>query len=292
MKKLLKAAACAAATLIGCANAQAADIQTKANGCGDGCTTITVAGKIRENDWKTFAGIAKAENATKTIVALASPGGELYSALRMGLLIRKAGFATVVPENMECASGCALMWLAGTPRMAGPKAAVGFHAPYSRREGRNGEAVGPAFQNPAAVSVVRKYLDKLGISKAAQSFLVSAPADDMYWLNGDLAAGFGIDYVDLKREQKQAETKTEPSPAPKGDNRVASTSLIVPPTMAKPDPVDDPLFARPPETSRELPRRVERPRHERPHRRVASRGGGRTCGIGIPYIGITLRIRC
>ena len=119
MKKPLKAAACAAATLIGCANAQAADIQTTANGCGDGCTTITVAGEIRENDWKTFAGIAKAENATMTIVALASSGGELYSALRMGLLIR-AGFATVVPENMECASGCALMWLAGTPRMAGP----------------------------------------------------------------------------------------------------------------------------------------------------------------------------
>jgi hypothetical protein len=295
MKKLLKATACAVAMLIGCASARAADIWSTPNACGDGCTAIFLTGEIKPNDWKTFADIVKNEHITKATVMMASPGGEVTSALRMGLLIRANGFATVVPEKMACASGCALMWLAGTPRMATTESHIGFHAPYIRKV-RNGKAFGPAYPDSAGVSMVKKYMDKLGVSKPAQSFLVSASADDMYWLNEDLATGFGIDFVTLeptqKQEPKQAQAKVEPKPEPKDTSRVVPAMPSMPPVLAKADPLDDPLFESPAEVERQ-PRRVERPRPaQRQHRRVVSRGGGRTCGIGIPYIGITLRIRC
>ena len=295
MKKLLKATACAVAMLIGCASARAADIWSTPNACGDGCTAIFLTGEIKANDWKTFAGIVKNEHITKATVMMASPGGEMTSALRMGLLIRANGFATVVSEKMACASGCALMWLAGTPRMATTESRIGFHAPFMRRT-RNGVEFGPTYPSPAGVSMAKKYMEKLGISKPAQSFLTSASADDMYWLNGDLATGFGIDFVTVeleqKREPKQAEAKVEPKPESKDTSRMVPAMPKLPPVIAKTDPLDDPLFASPAEGERQ-PRRVERPRPERrQHRRVVRVGGGRTCGIGIPYIGITLRVRC
>jgi hypothetical protein len=43
--------------------------------------------------------------------------------------------------------------------------------------------------------------------------------------------------------------------------------------------------------SRERPAR-RHAEHRRHHYRTAYQGGGRVCGIGIPYIGITVGVRC
>jgi hypothetical protein len=51
-------------------------------------------------------------------------------ALNIGSAIRRMGFDTLVLSNKTCASACALIWLAGHYRWAGPKAAIGFHAIY------------------------------------------------------------------------------------------------------------------------------------------------------------------
>ena len=174
MKKLLKATACAVAILIGCASAQPPTYGPRPNACGDGCTTIFLTGEIKQNDWKTFAGIVKNEHVTKTTVVMASPGGELYQRIAHGPFDTRPGFATVVPEKMECASGCALMWLAGHPAHGDHQGCYWFPRALYRAEVSNGRGGWPCVPDPGRSKHGQEVLDKLGVSKPAQSFLVSA----------------------------------------------------------------------------------------------------------------------
>jgi hypothetical protein len=71
--------------------------------------------------------------------------------------------ATGVVDN--CASACALAWLAGVKRFMGPKARVGFHAAFnksSRQETGMGNAL------------VGAYLTKLGLPLKAVIYITKA----------------------------------------------------------------------------------------------------------------------
>lgn len=93
---------------------------------------------------------------SSAVVLMNSNGGLLLPGLEIGKAIRLKGFTTVVPEGFQCASACALAWLAGTPRFMSPNGRVGFHAAYLEADGRRmptstGNALVGAYLNAAAM---------------------------------------------------------------------------------------------------------------------------------------------
>lgn len=85
-----------------------------------------------------------------------------------GQAIHLKGFATLVPDGVQCASACALAWLGGIPRLMGETAKVGFHAVYTSNGGQ------PAISS-AGNALVGAYLNQLGLPTSAVLYITSPP---------------------------------------------------------------------------------------------------------------------
>ncbi len=162
--------------------------------------TIVIEGVISLEDQANFASVATASN--NAVVVLNSQGGATLAALEMGKAIRIKGFATAVPENALCASACALMWLAGSPRFAGEGAQIGFHASYIDRNGK-------LLESGVGNALVGAYLNQLGLSQKAVAFVTSAPPQGMEWLDASKARSIGVDIVWMEQRSRP---QNQPSP--------------------------------------------------------------------------------
>ena len=85
---------------------------------------ISIEGEIAFGDERDF--VNQALGLDSAIVVLASPGGNTFAAIEIGKAIRLKNFVTLVDNNEQCASACALIWLAGVVRFMGPEAQLGF----------------------------------------------------------------------------------------------------------------------------------------------------------------------
>lgn len=171
---------------------------------------ILVRGDLATGDDKAFANVALAH--TSAVVLLNSNGGLLLPGLEIGKAIRLKGFTTVVPEGFQCASACALAWLAGTPRFLSPNGRVGFHAAYLESEGKR-------MPTSTGNALVGAYLNQLNLPTSAVIFVTSAPPEDMRWLNLDDAQSNGIearkfDPGSSGKAPETASTRAPTAPAP------------------------------------------------------------------------------
>ena len=156
---------------------------------------ITISGPIALGDETRFRALANVSG--NAIVVLNSEGGLTFTALEIGKAIRLAGFATAVPSDSLCASSCALIWLAGTPRFSEGDSHVGFHASYIVKDGQASESgVGNA--------LVGAYLTQLGLPQRAIIFVTSAPPEGIEWLDRKKARSVGIEFTSLKKEMVAA----------------------------------------------------------------------------------------
>ena len=194
---------------------------------GDDLNIIVVTDEIVAGDDEAF--LDAVEHATgrghPAMVVLASPGGALGAGMHMGLIIAETGLPTFVPDGEVCASACALAWLAGAPRMMTGASEIGFHQPYDERDGQ----MVPSIE---ANAVVGHYIATIGMGPQIVSFAVSAPPDQMGWLDLALAAEIGLEVT---------EVSSEVSPMPRAvagvDRRVAPTDGAFVGTAAVPVPV-------------------------------------------------------
>ncbi|WP_156412392.1 hypothetical protein [Bosea sp. Root483D1] len=173
-----------AAAIVGlAAPSQAADISA-IPGTNGGPAIILVRGDLASGDDKAFANVALAHSSA--VVILNSNGGLLLPGLEIGKAIRLKGFATVVPDGFQCASACALAWLAGSPRFLSPNGRVGFHAAYLESDGRR-------MPTSTGNALVGACLNQLNLPTSAIIYITSAPPEDMRWLNLDDAQRNGIE---------------------------------------------------------------------------------------------------
>jgi hypothetical protein len=168
--------------LAGSAGSYAAEISLVRGAKGEE-DVITVKGEFKLGDENKFRSIAIATN--KATVYLDSPGGKIHPAFEIGKIIRIKGFSTAVQEAV-CASACAMVWLAGEPRMMSNFTSVGFHAPYST------DKSGKTKSDATHGALVGSYLTSLGFSQKAVMFVVTASADEMHWLQKSTADKLGI----------------------------------------------------------------------------------------------------
>jgi hypothetical protein len=148
-----------------------------------------VEGEILYGDAWHFADIIK-QNPPRTpfLIDFNSPGGNLSAGLDIGAIIRFMGYTTTVLDGQRCASVCGLAWLAGKPRYAQPHAHIGFHAAF------DGDTHAITSSGNALVGA---YLDELGLSPEAITWLTSANPDQIAALNFNIAKELGIDVISV-----------------------------------------------------------------------------------------------
>jgi hypothetical protein len=145
---------------------------------------IEVSGKLLQGDEAKF--IETAIKSADAIVVFRSGGGNLLAGIEIGKAIRLKGFSTLAPDDMYCASACALAWLAGRVRFMSDTARVGFHAVYTSEDG--GSRI-----SSAGNAITGAYLNQLGLPTSAIIYITDAPPDGMQWLNFADAQRVGIE---------------------------------------------------------------------------------------------------
>jgi hypothetical protein len=175
---------------------------------------IEVVGELIRGDEAKF--IEAAIKSVDAIVVFHSGGGNLLAGMEIGKAIRLKGFSTLVPDNMHCASACALAWLAGRVRLMSNTARVGFHAVYTSEDGETRVS-------SAGNAIAGAYLNQLGLPTSAIIYITDAPPDGMQWLNFADAQRVGID---VKKLNLAADAKTSQPPIPSNSPVTNSGDLL------------------------------------------------------------------
>ena len=176
----------------------------------NGALIVGILGQINPDDDDAFDRIVAGHS--EVVVGLNSPGGSLMAGLNIGATIHNHGYATMVIDDTTCASSCALIWLAGSPRIMGPKARIGFHA----ASWRDGSVTGDGN------ALIGAYLTKLGLSYQTVVYLTEAQPDSITWLHPFMASTMGI------------------------------AVKVLDPEPVRPPPVATPVLARPPVTQQQF----------------------------------------
>lgn len=164
---------------------------------------IFIEGKIERGDYGKLYKLLKDEGPSWSSIYIASPGGDVAEAIKIGILVRKLHFSVHVPKNWmggpkiddsnsQCSSACFFIYVAGTFR-TGDR--VGIHRPslsveqlkdISLREASN--------KNREIRSVIGHYLDKMGVPQKYTDKMFKIDHDDVVFLDyNDLDDFYGFD---------------------------------------------------------------------------------------------------
>ena len=170
---------------------------------------ISIKGDFKIGDENKFRALALTSN--RATVFLDSDGGMLRPAIEIGKIIRIKGFATAVQDTI-CSSACAMVWLAGEPRMMSNLTSIGFHAPYKVDSG------GKAKSDVTHGALAGSYLTSLGFSPKVVMFVVSAGANDLHLLNKATAdrLGIAVTFNTAAQRRRATEAYSEGLKATKG----------------------------------------------------------------------------
>ncbi len=159
-------------------------------------TIVMIDGELLLNDYEQFQ--QKVSTISKALVVLQSDGGNAFAGIEIGKLIRLRNFSTLVPDNIRCASACALAWLGGTHRLMGATAKIGFHAVYMRDTGQ---------EAGAGNALVGAYLSQIGLRDIAVYYITQAAPTSMTWLSLAAAQKVGIDVSVLEPDEATSPSK-------------------------------------------------------------------------------------
>jgi hypothetical protein len=177
------------------ADVEAADIRLARSPSGATLPGITIEGSIAPGDYQKLVGLALSSKGAHT-VWLASPGGNLSEALRMGRFIRSLGFVVAAPFNKNeplvalknranntCSSSCFLLYAAGVSRQG---SVLGLHRPSLPADEYFALGLDGAV---AAYAVIREavtgYLEEMGVPSKYTSLMLSTANSDMVWLSSE-----------------------------------------------------------------------------------------------------------
>jgi hypothetical protein len=197
--------------------ATAADI-TDAGPLDNGKRLVIVAGTIKHGDADRFGEVTK-DLGDSVLIGLESPGGNVVDGIDIGEMIHHRGYETVVVR--DCASVCAVIWLAGATRWAATTAHIGFHAAYNAYTGE---------ESGRANAWVGKFLGSIGLSYKAIGWATTAGPDEALWLTEARAAELGIEM----RVFEVAPAKTAEAPQPVRPPTPAREPAAAPPSSTSP----------------------------------------------------------
>jgi hypothetical protein len=156
-----------------------------------------------------------------------SYGGLIGPAMQIGELVRQRGMSTFVPSERTCASACALIWVAGFPRIVGDTPQIGFHAAYDQDTGRE---VG------AGNAVMGAYLRSLGFGYQAIHFMTHKGPTNLEWLTPDAAKEVGAAWSMLQPPRAIPVPPQQPGLRPPLQVIAAWSKVMPRPVTTSPEP--------------------------------------------------------
>ena len=177
------------------ADVEAADIRLARSLSGAPLPGITIEGTIAPGDYQKLVALALSSKGAHT-VWLASPGGNLSEALRMGRFIRGLGFTVSVPfskdeplvalknrANNTCSSSCFLLYAAGVSRQG---TVLGLHRPALPADEYFSLGLDGAVEAYRVIcDAVTAYLEEMGVPSKYTSLMLSTANSDMVWLSSE-----------------------------------------------------------------------------------------------------------
>ena len=165
---------------------------------------VVFEGQIERGDFEKVEKLAR--EASPTGIYLASPGGNLAEAMRIGALVRRLAWETKsaagrsVPMNMrdsvaiaygvkdpqrnnQCTSACFLIFISGIYRDGH---GIGIHRPFMSQADR--ERLAPEDQVRAANgvrAVVEHFVRRMGVPRRYVDEMYAMPSDRMRWITDD-----------------------------------------------------------------------------------------------------------
>lgn len=129
---------------------------------------IAVSGPVELGDSEKF--VKALGRNLPDMVLLGSPGGNLSEGLAIAAEIALLGLPTFVDERRGCFSACALIWVAGNPRIMNENAQIGVHAAYHLVEYSGGSL--EAEISSVGNANIGAFLNELGLDIDAVEFFV------------------------------------------------------------------------------------------------------------------------
>lgn len=209
-------ATCAAYT----ATANAADVNF---GPGDKKSLVVIEGTIQDGDCDKLLILVR--KSSPKAVYLASPGGNVLEAMRIGRLVRALKLVTIAPvkrvgelreqqaadfgvknpnENLMCASACFFVFVAGVLRnqdytFGSPL--LGIHRPYLSESDLKGLSVDRTMETATRTrAIVESYLREMSVRPIYADQMFSIQKDQVYWITG---SQFRSDFAGLLPELKE-----------------------------------------------------------------------------------------
>jgi len=167
---------------------------------------ILIEGDITVGDFEKLQKITNDHPVRPGTVELASPGGDVAEAIKMGLLVRKLRLSTSAPltsggwaesaklraqefgikdveRNNTCASACFFIYVAGVDRMGDT---IGIHRPYfDPAVLRKSEGSDVIERSRSVKSIVESYLREMGVPSKYAELMFDTKKDEIRWLTKD-----------------------------------------------------------------------------------------------------------
>lgn len=124
---------------------------------------------------------------------LNSPGGDIYAAMEMGRLLRKARAICIVPVHKQCASACVFVLSGGIERSVYGKIAI--HRPYSTYVGlRDYESAEKQYRKTEIAA--KDYLKEMNLPDKLYEAMVQIPPEQIRVLSRKEIEGFSLAGID------------------------------------------------------------------------------------------------
>jgi hypothetical protein len=190
---------------------------------------LLMSGEIRPGDYERLLDFVERSgyhnNMPEGQVILASPGGDIEEALKIGRLVRKLYMSVSVGrETGYCASACFIIFASSVDRDTSP-GLVGIHRPYLSRESLR--SMSPSQAEAAETSALRdaeQYLRDLRVPRNLIDLMFEQASTEIHWLSEEefmhqlgrrpawyeefLIARCGLDKVAEERALLNGETPT------------------------------------------------------------------------------------
>lgn len=162
--------------------------------------TIRIQGQITKSDFTAL--IDKASGKRNVMLLLDSPGGDLGTALKMGMFIRNSRNGkgsnsirgVMVPENAVCFSSCVFLLAGGIQRIV--VGDVGIHRPFSDQDDNITTEKGQKTKYKRLEAAVKNYLKKVNIPVDLYDEMIRIAPSDMRILTETELKHFGLSVDD------------------------------------------------------------------------------------------------
>jgi hypothetical protein len=174
------AAALAAALVLGDCAAAASRNNAKPVAKEREQTVMLMSGMIGPGSYREFRRFLRKNQ--PDLIVLEGPGGVLGEAILIADEVHRRGIPTAVRPNAHCASGCAIIFLAGRSKYMGKGAKVGLHS-ASFLDGE---------MDPEATDVMAAYLAQVGVPLNTLRRMAMTAPDKIRWISRSEQKAMGI----------------------------------------------------------------------------------------------------